>query len=71
MTMPTRLRPSFAGVPWQIVSKAAAVRGFPAAAESALTAKRKPATAPSAGRSVAGPSVAYAQELPLPCQKDQ
>ncbi len=64
-------RQSLAGVSWQIASKPAAARGLPAAAESALTAKRKPSTAPSAGRTVAGPSVAYAQELPFPSQKDQ
>lgn len=63
--------PSFAGVPAQIVAKSGAVRGVAASPLSSLTENRKPCTDPSAGRAVAGPSVAYVHSPPLLFQNDQ
>ncbi len=70
-TRATRLVPSFAGVPAQTAAKSAVPRGRAASPESALTEKRKPWTAPSDGRAVEGPSVAYVQPAPSRSQKDQ
>ncbi len=71
MTRAIRLRPSSAGVPAQIAPKSGVRRGRAASWESSLTAKRKPCTEPSSGRTREGPWVAYAQVVPSPSQYDQ
>lgn len=59
MTSATRLLPSVGAVAPQTASKSAAARGWAAcSAASLLTEKRKPWTAPSAGRAIEGPWVA-------------
>ncbi|MGX1120926.1 hypothetical protein RKD37_006289 [Streptomyces ambofaciens] len=57
-TSATRLLPSLAGVFAQIDAKSAVPRGWAASPESSLTAKRKPCTSPSEGRTRDGPWVA-------------